>query len=90
MLELLLADENVRTVLINIFGGIVRCDLVAQGVVEGAKRVAISVPVVARIEGNRAEEGRRILASAPFEMVVAADMRDAAEKAVAAAGGAVK
>ena len=87
-LRILLADPNVKVVLVNIFGGIVRCDLVAEGVVEGARRVGVSVPVVVRIEGNKAEEARRILAGAQFQVIVAADMRDAATQAVAAAGGA--
>ena len=85
-LRILVSDKNVRAVLINIFGGIVRCDLVAQGVVEGASRVGVKVPVVVRIEGTKAEEGRRILASAPFQVIVGNDMKDAAEKAVRAAG----
>ena len=84
-LRILLADKNVRGVLINIFGGIVRCDLVAQGVVDGAARVGITVPVVVRIEGTRAEEGRKILAEAKFKVIVADDMQDAATKAVKAA-----
>jgi succinyl-CoA synthetase beta subunit len=87
-LRILLADRNVKAVLINIFGGIVRCDLVAEGVVEGARRVGLAVPVVVRIEGNRAEEAARILQGAPFHPVVAKDMREAAEKVVRAAGGA--
>jgi succinyl-CoA synthetase beta subunit len=86
-LRILLADENVRAVLINIFGGIVRCDLVAEGVVEGASRLDVKVPVVVRIEGNRAEEGKRILQGAKFRLIVADDMRDAADKAVRAARG---
>jgi succinyl-CoA synthetase beta subunit len=87
-LRILVSDENVRAVLVNIFGGIVRCDLVAQGVVDGASRVNMKIPVVVRIEGTRAEEGRRILADAPFKVVVGHDMADAAEKAVRAAAGA--
>jgi succinyl-CoA synthetase beta subunit len=86
-LRILLADPNVRAVLVNIFGGIVRCDLVAQGIVEGAARVDMRVPVVVRIEGTRAEEGRKILAEAKFKVIVASDMADAAEKAVKAAAG---
>jgi succinyl-CoA synthetase beta subunit len=85
-LRIILADPNVEAILINIFGGIVRCDLVAQGVVEGARRVGVKVPVVVRIEGNRAEEGRRILGDAPFSMEAAKDMAEAGAKAVAAAG----
>ena len=87
-LRILMSDGNVRAVLINIFGGIVRCDLVAQGVVQGAAQVGIKVPVIVRIEGTKAEEGRRILADAPFQVIVGSDMKDAADKAVAAAAGA--
>ncbi|MEM7248884.1 MAG: ADP-forming succinate--CoA ligase subunit beta [Acidobacteriota bacterium] len=87
-LRILLKDENVKAVLINVFGGIVRCDLVAEGVVEGAKRVGVNLPVVVRIEGNRAAEGRKVLESAPFELIVTEDMESAAKAAVKAAGGA--
>ena len=86
-LKILLSDKNVEAVLINIFGGIVRCDLVAEGVVEGAKRVEVDVPVVVRIEGNQAPRGREILASAPFDIIVAEGMEEAGAKAVAAARG---
>ena len=85
--EVQLGDANVKAVLINIFGGIVRCDLVAEGVVEGAKRVEVNVPVVVRIEGNQAARGREILASAPFDIIVAEGMEEAGAKAVAAAKG---
>jgi succinyl-CoA synthetase beta subunit len=87
-LNILLSDGNVKAVLINIFGGIVRCDLVAQGVVDGAQRVDVNVPVVVRIEGNQAERGREILAGAPFDIIVAEGMAEAGSKAVAAANGA--
>jgi succinyl-CoA synthetase beta subunit len=87
-LRILMSDKNVKAVLINIFGGIVRCDLVAQGVVQGAAQVGVKVPVVVRIEGTKAEEGRRILADAPFAVIVGNDMKDAADKAVRAAAGA--
>ncbi len=87
-LSILVSDPNVRAVLINIFGGIVRCDLVAQGVIDGAARAGVKIPVVVRIEGTRAAEGRKLLAEAPFAVIVGADMKDAAEKAVRAAAGA--
>jgi succinyl-CoA synthetase beta subunit len=86
--KILLGDENVKAVLINIFGGIVRCDLVAQGVVDAAARVGVKIPIVVRIEGNQAAEGRRILNEADFDVIVATDMKEAGEKAVAAAKGA--
>ncbi len=84
--EILLGDPNVRAVLINIFGGIMRCDVVAEGVVAAAKKVGVTVPVVVRLEGTNVEEGRRILESSGLDFQVAQGMRDAAEKVVAAAG----
>jgi succinyl-CoA synthetase beta subunit len=80
--EILLDDRNVRAVLINIFGGIVRCDLVASGVVEAAKAVGIRIPVVVRLEGTNVEQGRQILRDSGLEFTVAGGMKDAAEKVV--------
>ncbi|HZT57695.1 MAG TPA: ADP-forming succinate--CoA ligase subunit beta [Pyrinomonadaceae bacterium] len=85
--KILLADENVRAVLINIFGGIVRCDMVARGVVEAAKNLGIKVPVVVRLEGTNVEEGQRVLRESGLNFTVAEGMKDAAEKVVALAGG---
>jgi succinyl-CoA synthetase beta subunit len=85
--EILLADPNVRAVLINIFGGIMRCDVVAQGVVEAASRTGVSVPVVVRLEGTNVEQGRKILQESGLRFQVAEGMEDAARKAVQAAGG---
>jgi succinyl-CoA synthetase beta subunit len=84
--KILLADENVRAVLINIFGGIVRCDMVARGVVEAAKNLGIEVPVVVRLEGTNVEEGQRVLRESGLNFTVADGMKDAAEKVVALAG----
>ncbi len=84
--RLLLSDANVKTVLINIFGGIVRCDLVAQGVVEAMREVEAAIPVVVRLEGTNVEEGRRMLLDSGFAFTVADGMKDAAEKVVALAG----
>jgi len=84
--KILLADENVKAVLINIFGGIVRCDTVANGVVSAAKNLDISIPIVARLEGTNVEEGRRVLRDSGINIQTAEGMRDAAEKVVAAAG----
>jgi succinyl-CoA synthetase beta subunit len=84
--RILLADKGVRAVLINIFGGIMRCDVVAEGVVAAAKEVGVKVPVVVRLEGTNVEQGREILKSSGLAFVVADGMRDAAEKVVAAAG----
>ncbi|MEO7540019.1 MAG: succinate--CoA ligase subunit beta, partial [Pyrinomonadaceae bacterium] len=73
-------------VLINIFGGIVRCDMVANGVVAAAKNLDMSIPIVARLEGTNVEEGRRVLRESGVNIQTADGMRDAAEKVVAAAG----
>ncbi len=86
-LEIILSDPNVKAVLFNIFGGITRGDEVAQGIVDGLKAVHTRVPMVARIVGTNAEEGRRILASA--NMITAETLEEGAQKAVAAAKGTV-
>ena len=78
--EIILGDENVRGILINIFGGILRCDVLANGVVEAAKNVAIKVPVVVRLDGTNVEEGRQILAQSDLDFIVADTMADAAAK----------
>ena len=83
--RILLADENVQAVLINIFGGIVRCDMVARGVVESAKKLGIQVPVVVRLEGTNVEEGQRVIRESGLNFTVANGMKDAAEKVVALA-----
>src|SRR5438132_4225462 len=84
--EILLADKNVRAVLINIFGGILRVDTLANGVVEAAHKTKIKLPVVLRLEGTNVEQGREILQKSGLNFIVGADMKDAAEKVVAAAG----
>lgn len=83
--RILLADPNVKAVLINIFGGIVRCDMVAKGVVAAAKNLHVSIPIVARLEGTNVEEGRRVLAESGIGIIPADGMKDAAEKVVEAA-----
>jgi succinyl-CoA synthetase beta subunit len=83
--RILLADENVKAVLINIFGGIVRCDMVARGVVAAVKKLGIQVPVVVRLEGTNVEEGQRVILESGLNFTVAKGMRDAAEKVVALA-----
>jgi succinyl-CoA synthetase beta subunit len=72
----------VKAVLINIFGGIVRCDMVARGVVEAAKNLGIKVPVVVRLEGTNVEEGQRVIRDSGMNFTVANGMKDAAEKVV--------
>ncbi|MFL6207621.1 MAG: ADP-forming succinate--CoA ligase subunit beta [Pyrinomonadaceae bacterium] len=84
--KILLADEHVQAVLINIFGGIVRCDMVARGVVGAAQSLGINVPVVVRLEGTNVEEGQRVIRESGLNFTVANGMKDAAEKVVALAG----
>ncbi len=83
--RILLADPNVQAVLINIFGGIVRCDMVARGVVGAAKNLGVKVPVVARLEGTNVEEGQRVIRESGLNFTVAGGMKDAAEKVVSLA-----
>ena len=83
--RILLSDQNVKAVLINIFGGIMRCDVVASGVVEAAKEIGMKVPVVVRLEGTNVEQGQEILRKSGLNFIVADGMKDAAEKVVAAA-----
>jgi succinyl-CoA synthetase beta subunit len=83
--EILLSDKNVKAVLINIFGGILRVDTLAKGVVEAANKTKFQLPIVLRLEGTNVEEGRQILKDSGFNFIVAETMKDAAEKVVAAA-----
>ena len=86
--EILLSDKNVRAVLINIFGGILRVDTLANGVVAAAKKTNIQLPIVLRLEGTNVEQGREILKNSGLNFIVADTMKDAAEKVVVAAKGA--
>lgn len=86
--KLLVSDTKVKAILVNIFGGIVRCDLIAEGIIQAVKEVGVNVPVVVRIEGTNVERGRKILAETAFSITAAEDLGDAARKAVAAVGGA--
>ncbi len=83
--RLILADPKVKAILVNIFGGIMRCDVLAEGVVQAAREVKLSVPLVVRLEGTNVEKGREILEKSGLNIISAKDMRDAAEKAVEAA-----
>jgi succinyl-CoA synthetase beta subunit len=83
--ELILSNSRVRAVLVNIFGGIVRCDLIADGVINAVKKVGVKVPVVVRLEGTNAEQARAALASSGLTITAAADLTDAARKVVALA-----
>ena len=84
--KLILSNQNVKAILVNIFGGIVRCDLIAEGIIAAVKDVGVSVPVVVRLEGTNVEKGRALLASSGLDIIAADDLTDAAKKAVAAAG----
>jgi succinyl-CoA synthetase beta subunit len=83
--ELILSNSNVRAIVVNIFGGIVRCDLIADGIVNAVKNVGVDVPVVVRLEGTNAELARERLADSGLAIIAAADLTDAAKKVVAAA-----
>ena len=85
--KIILSDQNVKSILINIFGGIVRCDRVAQGVINAMNTIDVSVPVVVRLEGTNAKEAAELLKDADFDFIVANSLKDAAEKVVNAAGG---
>ena len=80
--KIILSDPNVKSILINIFGGIVRCDRVAQGVIDAMDTVDVSIPVVIRLEGTNAKEAAELLENSPLEFLVASSLSDAAEKAV--------
>ena len=84
--KLMLRNESLRAILVNIFGGIMRCDVVAKGLVSAAREVNLDVPLVVRLEGTNVERGREILAESDIEIIPAATMAEAAEKVVAAAG----
>jgi succinyl-CoA synthetase beta subunit len=83
--KLILSNANVTAILVNIFGGIVRCDLIAEGIIAAVKEVGVSVPVVVRLEGTNVEMGRELLAKSGLDIISAEDLTDAAKKVVAAA-----
>ena len=85
--KIILSDTNVKAVLVNIFGGIVRCDMIAEGIIGAVKEVGVSVPVVVRLEGTNAELGRKVLAESGLDIIAAVSLTDAAQKVVAAAEG---
>jgi succinyl-CoA synthetase beta subunit len=86
--KLMLKNKNLKAILVNIFGGIMRCDVIAEGLVNAAREVDLSVPLVVRLEGTNVEQGRQILADSGIEVISATTMADAAEKVAAAAAGA--
>src|SRR5438309_1494971 len=83
--KILIADKNVKAILVNIFGGIMKVDVLAQGMIQSSKMVHLSVPVVVRLEGTNVEKGKRLLKESGVELITADDLADAAQKAVAAA-----
>ena len=85
--KLILSDSSVKAVFVNIFGGIVRCDMIAEGVIGAVKEVGVKVPVVVRLEGNNAELGAKVLADSGLNIIAATSLTDAAEQAVKAAEG---
>jgi succinyl-CoA synthetase beta subunit len=85
--KLILSDTKVRAILVNIFGGIVRCDLIAEGIIQAVREVELAIPVIVRLEGTNVERGRQLLADSGLAITSATGLTDAAQKAVAAAGG---
>jgi succinyl-CoA synthetase beta subunit len=84
--KLIVSDDKVKAILVNIFGGIVRCDLIAEGIIKAVKEVGVDLPVVVRLEGTNVDEGRALLAQSGLSVIAACSLADAAAKAVAAAG----
>ena len=81
--RILLSDKNVKAVLVNIFGGIMRCTTIAEAILEAYKTVGFNVPLVVRLEGTEVEQGRKLLAESDVDIITADDLTDAAEKVVA-------
>lgn len=85
--KIILSDANVKAVFVNIFGGIVRCDMIAEGIIGAVEEVGVEVPVVVRLEGNSADKGAEILSQSDLNIIAGESLTDAAQKVVAAAGG---
>ncbi len=85
--KIILSDSNVKAVFVNIFGGIVRCDMIAEGIIGAVEEVGVEVPVVVRLEGNNADKGAEILSQSELNIIAGESLTDAAQKVVAAAGG---
>jgi succinyl-CoA synthetase beta subunit len=88
--KLILSNQNVNAILVNIFGGIVRCNDIAEGIISAVKEVGVRVPVVVRLEGTNVDKGREILAGSDLDILAADDLTDAAKKVVAAVAGTAK
>jgi succinyl-CoA synthetase beta subunit len=86
-LKILIADKKVKAILVNIFGGIMKCDIIAQGIINAAKTLKLSVPLVVRLEGTNVEAGKKLIADSGLAVIAADDLADAAQKAVKAAAG---
>ena len=84
--KLILSDDKVKAILVNIFGGIVRCDLIAEGIIEAAGQIGLRVPLVVRLEGTNVEQGKQLLADSGLDLIVSESLTDAAQKVVAKAG----
>jgi len=85
--KILIADKKVKAILVNIFGGIMKCDIIAQGIINAAKTVKLSMPLVVRLEGTNVEAGKKLIADSGLAVIAADDLADAAQKAVKAAAG---
>jgi succinyl-CoA synthetase beta subunit len=85
--KILIADKKVKAILVNIFGGIMKCDIIAQGIINAAKTLKLSVPLVVRLEGTNVEAGKKLIADSGLAVIAADDLADAAQKAVKAAAG---
>jgi len=85
--EILLSDGNVKVIFVNIFGGIMKCDIIAQGLVQATREMGVSIPIVVRLEGTNVDLGRKIISESGLAIIAADDMADGARKAVAAAKG---
>jgi succinyl-CoA synthetase beta subunit len=84
--EIITADPSVKAILVNIFGGIMKCDIIAEGIVQASRDLELTVPVVVRLEGTNVEKGQQILRDSGLDLITANDLDDAAEKAVASLG----
>ena len=87
--KIILSDDNVKAVLVNIFGGIVRCDMIAEGIIAAVKEVGVEVPVIVRLEGTNADLGKEVLNQSDVNIIAGESLTDAAQKAVKAASGAL-
>ena len=85
-LKIIISDKNVEAILINIFGGIMRCDIIAHGIVEAVKEISLDKPLIVRLEGTNVEKGKEILKKSGLEIITAIDLEDAADRVVSVIG----